>query len=138
MDGLLRKLRWLIRRDDREAELREELQFHLDQESAGRQDAGLARSAAASAASRELGNRALLQEDIRAAWGWARLEQLARDAAYGWRQVCRNRVFSAMAIATFALGIGGITAMFSAFDAVLIRPLPYTDADRLVMIWDHM
>ena len=43
-----------------------------------------------------------------------------------------------MAIATLALGIGGITAMFSAFDAVLIRPLPYADADRLVMIWDDM
>jgi putative ABC transport system permease protein len=43
-----------------------------------------------------------------------------------------------LAIATLALGIGGITAMFSAFDAVLIRPLPYPDADRLVMIWDRM
>src|SRR5262249_47977692 len=40
--------------------------------------------------------------------------------------------------ATLALGIGGIAAMFSAFDTILIRPLPYTDADRLVMIWDNM
>ena len=71
-------------------------------------------------------------------WGWTRLEQLARDAAYGLRQVRRNPVFSAIAIATLALGIGGITAMFSAFDAVLIRPLPYADADRLVMIWDDL
>ena len=57
---------------------------------------------------------------------------------YGLRQVRRNPAFSAIAIATLALGIGGITAMFSAFDAVLIRPLPYADADRLVMIWDDM
>ena len=47
-------------------------------------------------------------------------------------------MFSGLAIATLALGIGGITAMFSAFDAVLIRPLPYADADQLVMIWDRM
>jgi predicted permease len=67
-----------------------------------------------------------------------RVEQLAVDARYGLRQVRRNPVFSAIAIATLALGIGGITAIFSAFDAILIRPLPYADADRLTMIWDDM
>jgi putative ABC transport system permease protein len=67
-----------------------------------------------------------------------RVEQLAVDARYGLRQVRRNPVFSAIAIATLALGFGGITAMFSAVDAVLIRPLPYADADRLVMIWLDM
>ena len=76
------------------------------------------------------------REDVRAAWGWTRLEQLARDVRYGLRQVRRNPAFSAIAIATLALGIGVNTAMFSAVDAVLIRPLPYADADRLVMIWD--
>jgi hypothetical protein len=70
----------------------------------------------------------LVKEDVRAAWGWARFEQLARDAGYGLRQIRRNSVFSAVAIATLALGIGGITAMFSAFDTILIRPLPYGDA----------
>jgi predicted permease len=69
---------------------------------------------------------------------WTRLEQLARDARHALRQVARNPGFSAIAIATLALGIGVNTAMFSAFDAVLIRPLPYADADRLVMIWDEM
>src|ERR1043166_6154499 len=67
-----------------------------------------------------------------------RLEQFARDAAYGLRQVRCNPVFSAIAIATLALGIGGITAMFSTVDAVLIRPLPYADANHLVMIWDDL
>ena len=66
------------------------------------------------------------------------LDAAGRDVRYGLRQVRRNPAFSAIAIATLALGIGGITAMFSAFDAVLIRPLPYADADRLVMIWDDM
>src|SRR5262244_2233127 len=67
-----------------------------------------------------------------------RVEQLAIDARYGLRQVRRNPAFSAIAITTLALGIGGITAVFSAFDTILIRPLPYADADRLVMIWDDM
>ena len=138
MNSFFRKLRWLTRRSDKEAELREELQFHLEEEAEQRQDDGLTEDEARLAARRELGNLALVEENTRAAWGWTRLEQLARDAGYGLRQVRRNPVFSGLAIATLALGIGGITAMFSAFDAVLIRPLPYADADRLVMIWDRM
>ena len=139
MNSFFRKLRWLAQRPDKEAELREELQFHLEEEETEqRQEHGLAGEKARWAARRELGNLALVEENTRAAWGWTQLEQLARDAGYGLRQVRRNPVFSAIAIATLALGIGGITAMFSAVDAVLIRPLPYADADRLVMIWLDM
>ncbi|MCI0363489.1 MAG: ABC transporter permease [Phycisphaerales bacterium] len=138
MNSFFRKLRWWTRRPDREAELREELRFHLEEEAEQRQEDGRGADEARWAARRELGNLALVEENTRAAWGWARLEHLARDAAYGLRQVRRNPMFSGLAIATLALGIGGITAMFSAFDAVLIRPLPYADADKLVMIWDRM
>jgi len=69
---------------------------------------------------------------------WTYLEQLARDIRYALRQVRRNPAFWGVAIATLALGIGANTAMFSAVDAVLIRPLPYHDAGRLVMIWDDL
>jgi predicted permease len=138
VNSFLRKLLWLGRRSEREAELREELQFHLDEEAAEREEKGLTKDEARWAAHRELGNVALVQEDTRAAWGWVRIEQFARDAAYGLRQLRRNPLFSGLAIATLALGIGGVTAMFSAFDAVLVRPLPYAEADRLVMIWDDM
>ncbi len=135
MNSLFRKLGWLTKRSDKEAELREELRFHLEEEAEQRQEEGLSEDEARWAARRELGNLALVEENTRASWGWTRLEQLARDAGYGLRQVRRNPAFSAIAIATLALGIGGITAMFSAVDAVLIRPLPYADADRLVMVW---
>jgi putative ABC transport system permease protein len=67
-----------------------------------------------------------------------RLEQFTRDVGYALRQLRRNPAFTGIAIATLALGIGVNTAMFSAVDAVLIRPLPYEDADRLVMIWDQL
>ena len=65
-------------------------------------------------------------------------DAFVRDIRYGLLQVRRNAAFSALAIATLALGIGGVTAMFRAIDSILIRPLPYADADRLVMVWDDM
>ncbi len=120
---------WLFRRQDkRERALEQEIQTHLDLEAedSGEHDARIA-----------FENVTLVKEDVRGAWGTPRLEQLARDARYGLRQVRRNPGFSIIAIATLALGIGVTTAMFSAADAILIRPLPYYDADRLVMIWDE-
>ena len=70
--------------------------------------------------------------------GWQPLEQVLSDVRFGLRQVRHSPGFFAIAISTLALGIGVNTAMFSAFDAILIRPLPYADADRLIMIWDEM
>jgi len=113
----------------KERDLEREIQDHLTLE---------AEESGWYGARRAFGNTLAVAENVREAWGWTRLEQFARDAAYGLRQVRRNPLFSGIAIATLALGIGGITAMFSAFDAVLIRPMPYADADRLVMIWDEM
>jgi hypothetical protein len=115
------------RRTQRERDLEREIQSHLDLEAEDSGDAG---------ARRAFGNVLRMKEDVRAAWGWARVEQAWRDVCYGLGQIRRNPGFSCIAIATLALGIGVNTAMFSAVDAVLIRPLPYADADRLVMVWD--
>jgi len=138
MNSFFRKLRWLAQRPDKEAELREELRFHLEEEVEEKQDRGLPENEAARTARLEFGNLTLVQESTRVQWGWPRLEQVGRDAGYGLRQIRRNPTFSAIAIATLALGIGGITAMFSAFDTILIRPLPYAEPDRLVMVWDDL
>ena len=138
MNPFFRKLRWLAQRRDKNDELREELRFHLEEETEERLERGLTGAEARRAARWELGNVSRVEEATRAQWGWARLERVIRDVGYGLRMIRRNPTFSAIAIATLALGIGGITAIFSVVYAVLIRPLPYADADRLVMIWDDM
>ena len=125
---------WFERRD---AELDREVESHLELEAEEREQGGSTAEEARYAARQAFGNIAATKQDVRAAWGWTRLEQLARDVRFGLRQIRRNPGFSAIAIATLALGIGVNAAMFSTVDAVLIRPLPYADADRLVMIWDQ-
>ena len=111
MTSFFRKLRWLMRRPGKEAELQEEIQFYLEEEADERQSQGLSGEEARRAARRELGNVALVQEDTRAVWTWIWMEQLAQDIRYGLRTIAANKTFSAMAILSLALGIGANTAM---------------------------
>ena len=63
------------------------------------------------------------------------MESLWSELRYGARRLARRPGFTAIAVATLALGIGGATAIFSVADAVILRPLPYADSDRLVVLW---
>jgi putative ABC transport system permease protein len=77
----------------------------------------------------------LAREDARAVWLPIPIESVWQDARYAVRTLTREPAFALLALATLALGIGATTAIFSAVYAIALKPLPYADADRLVMIW---
>src|SRR2546423_11235685 len=66
------------------------------------------------------------------------MNSLLQDLHFGLRILVKNPVFTLIAVVTLALGIGANTAIFSVVDAVLLRPLPYPEADRLVFLWSTM
>jgi predicted permease len=134
MRTFFRKLRWLAQRDRKEVELREELQFHLEEEATERHAQGVAEEDARWAARRELGNLALVAEDTRAMWGWTLLEQLAQDLRFSGRLLRKSPGFTFTAAATLALGIGATTVVFSVLNAFILRPLDVPDADSLYQI----
>ena len=129
-----RKLSWWIQRRRREAELREELEFHLDEEADARQADGLPSDQARSAARRDLGNVTLLREDARTLWSWVLVEQFAQDVRFALRTMLKNRMFTALAALSLALGIGANTAIYSFMDAILLRSLPVSDPASLAVI----
>jgi predicted permease len=130
--------RRLLQREGQEGSLAKELSFHIDQRVVDLMRSGVSEEEARRRIRLEFGGAEQVKEycrDVRRA-RW--VETLGQDLRYALRNLRRNPGFAAVAIATLALGIGGITAIFSAFDTILIRPLPYADANRLVIVWDDM
>src|SRR6478735_5961713 len=64
------------------------------------------------------------------------MDQLLQDVRFGWRLLRRTPGFTISAVVALALGIGATTAIFTVLDRVVLRPLPYPDPDRLVMVWE--
>ncbi len=129
--------RWL-RRAEKEAHLERELSFHIEERVADMVRSGVSEEDARRRVRLEFGAAEVVKEACRDARPGRLVETFVQDIRYAWRNLRRNPGFAAVAIATLALGIGGLTAMFSAFDTILIRPLPYADPDRLVMVWDDL
>jgi predicted permease len=124
---------WNWRRN--ESDLDDELQFHLSEETDERAADGLSADEARLAARRDFGNVTLIREVTREAWGWGGSERLLQDVRYGLRAMRRQPAFSAVAVMTLALGIGSTTAILNVVNALLLRPLPFPEADRLVAVY---
>ncbi|HEY7391983.1 MAG TPA: ABC transporter permease [Bryobacteraceae bacterium] len=114
--------------------LDDEIRDHLERETQENIERGMAPDEARHAALRKFGNVTRVKEETREVWRRVWLDQLAQDLRYGCRTLRRNPGFAAVVILTLALGIGMTNAIFSVVNAVLLRPLPYPNANRLVWL----
>jgi predicted permease len=126
---------WQIKR--RDADLRRELQSDLELEEEEQRENGLSQEEARHAALRAFGNPTLIREHTRAVWSWNGLENLLRDLKISVRTLLRTPGFSMIAVLVMALCIGAATSLFTVVRSVLLRPLPFRDPDRLVMVYEH-
>ncbi len=133
----LSRLKLLSRRGRMEDDLSEELQFHLQKEIEKNIKSGVSAEEARYAALRSFGGVDLVKENCRDLRRVLWIGILRQDISYGMRMLRRNPRFTAVAIATLALGIGATTVIFSVIDNVLLRPFPYRDAERLTRIYEH-
>ncbi len=125
---------WQIKK--RDADLERELRSDLELEEEERREAGLQGEEARDAALRAFGNPTVIREQTRAVWSWNWFESLARDLRYSLRTLGRTPRFTIIAILVMALGIGANVALFTVVRGVLLKPLPFQDPDRLVMLYE--
>jgi predicted permease len=115
-------------------DLSEEIRGHLEEKIEELVAGGISRKEATYAARREFGNATLMEENSRAVWRWAAMEDLFMDVRFGARMLRKNPGFAAVAILTLALGIAANTTIFSAVNGWMLRPPTIKDPGRVVMI----
>ena len=128
---VLLRLKALIFRRASDAELDEELRFHIDRETDRNVANGMAPSHARDAARRAFGNESVARENARDAMRWPLLEELLQDVVYAIRTSRRAPTFVITVVGTIGLGLGLLTTAFTLFDAYVLRPLAVRDPGSL-------
>jgi len=131
------KIRAAARRRQLDRDLKEELAFHLAMREERNRADGLGAGAARESAQRIFGNPTSIIERCREVWMLASLERIWRDARYSARSFVRTPGFTLVVVLVMAFGIGANTALFSVFHAVLLKPLPFTQPNRLVSLYER-
>ena len=135
---ILAALRSWLRPSTLDAEVAEELRFHLEQEIAANRAAGMTAADARQQAFAVLGNPAAVREQSRAARPGALVHQVVRDLTFGVRLLRRSPGFAVVAALVVALGVGAATAIFSVVYAVMLKSPPYREPDRIVALWTRL
>jgi predicted permease len=124
-----------LRREDRDAELAQEISFFVETATEDNIGRGMSPTEARDAARRKFGNGTLIREEVYRMSTIGFLDTLSRDLRYGLRTLRLNPMFTAAALLTLAIGIGANTAVFSVVNGVLLKPLAYPKPDELVELY---
>jgi predicted permease len=131
---MTRRLRFWLRHSQRHELLREEMEFHIDSLARELMEQGAPEQDAFSAARRKFGNPTQKSEDSRSAWISTWMSDGAQDLRHAFRTLRRDAGFTVFAILILGLGIGGSCTIFRVVNALLFRPMPFADPNRLVWI----